>query len=200
MAITQGHQVICCDRNRRGGLKNIWLIEQDRLDVANVSVTAGVIDSFPTLDAAGVAGAGAFQFDFDRGTGGFSANATRENGSTIVNVELDFYIPKVTSEVNQRLDELTQSCGIFAVVETYADDCGSPAQNYYFVLGYDEIFEDEGYLEFASGEQTTGIALQDANGTQVKLSGEQAEYPLELDTSSAVMTAGANFTDAWTIT
>ena len=34
MAITKGHQVICCDRNRRGGLKNIWLMEKDSMTAA----------------------------------------------------------------------------------------------------------------------------------------------------------------------
>ena len=34
-------------------------------------------------------------------------------------------------------------------------------------------------MEFSSGEQTTGVGLQDANGTQVKLAGVHAEYPRE---------------------
>ena len=189
MALSQGHQVICCDRNRRGGLKNVWLVESDQVPAAGITVTSGVVTAFGTSSA--------YQFDFDRGTGGFSANAARENGSTIITVELEFYIPKVTSEVAQNLDELARSCGLFAIVETYADDCGDPtATTYKFVLGYDEIFEKTAYMEFASGEMTTGIGLQDANGTLVKLSGEQGEYPLEI---TAAMTAGASYTDAWTI-
>lgn len=196
MALSRGHQVICCDRNRRGGLKNIWLVESDKV-TAEVVSAAGVVTTFTTAEA--------YQFDFDRGTGGFSANASRENGSTIITVELEFYIPKVTSEVATNLDELARSCGLFAIVETYADDCGDPtadpavpAETYKFVLGYDEIFEKTAYLEFASGEMTTGVGLQDANGTLVKLSGEQGEYPLEI---SATMTAPASgtYTDAWAI-
>ena len=31
MAITQGHAIVCCDRNRRGGLKRIFLMEQGGL-------------------------------------------------------------------------------------------------------------------------------------------------------------------------
>jgi len=190
MAITQGHEVICCDRNRRGGLKNIWLMEKDSLTGAPVYAAAtNEYSSFPT--------ASAYQFDFDRGTGGFNANASRENGSTIITVELIFYVPKVTPAVNLVLDELAQSCGLFAVAETYADDCapGAPA-TYKFVLGYDEIFQDNAYLDFTTGEETTGLALQDANGTNVTLTGEQAEYPIGL---SAAMTAGASYTAAWTI-
>ena len=34
-------------------------------------------------------------------------------------------------------------------------------------------------MEFSSGEQTTGMGLQDANGTLVKLTGVHAEYPRE---------------------
>ena len=191
MALSSGHQVICCDRNRRGGLKNIWLVESDKVASAGITVTSGIVTAFGTSNA--------YQFDFDRGTGGFSANAARENGSTIITVELEFYIPKVTSEVAQNLDELARSCGLFAIVETYADDCVTPtAATYKFVLGYDEIFEKTAYMEFMSGEMTTGIGLQDANGTLVKLTGEQGEYPLEI---SAAMTApvSGTYTDAWTI-
>lgn len=201
MALSRGHQVICCDRNRRGGLKNIWLVESDKLTATPTFTAGGVINSFPTSDA--------YQFDFDRGTAGFSANASRENGSTIITVELEFYIPKVTGAVNTNLDELARSCGLFAIVESYADDCGDPtatpavaAATYFFVLGYDEIFEATAYMEFASGEMSSGVGLQDASGTTIKLSGEQGEYPCELDTTSgnAVMSAGATYTAAWTIT
>mgnify|MGYP001259832511 CR=1 FL=1 len=203
MALSRGHQVICCDRNRRGGLKNVWLIESDKLTGPVTFNAAGQITSFPTSNA--------YQFDFDRGTGGFSANASRENGSTIITVELEFYIPKVTGAVNTNLDELARSCGLFAIVESYADDCGDPtadpavpASTYFFVLGYDEIFESTAYMEFASGEMTSGVGLQDASGTLVKLSGEQGEYPCELDMSNVSMTdpttGSGTYTDAWVIT
>ena len=181
MALTQGHCIACCDRNRRGGLKRIWLMEQGNLgDVAYAAAGAG-----PGNDAHGgefiqFAGTAWYEFEFDRGTAGFMANATRENGSTLVNVELEFYIPKITEEINARLRELTESCGVMAIVETYADDCDTVApETYFFILGYDKVFEKKAYLEFSSGEQTTGVGLQDANGTAVKLAGVHAEYPRE---------------------
>jgi len=177
MAITAGHAVVCCDRNRRGGLKRIVLCEQD--SVGTVLASGGIISAFPTVDSGGSAAAAAYEFQFDRGTAGFSANASRENGSTIITVELEFYIPKVTAEINNRLNELATSCGIFAMVETYADGCEATPVTYKFILGWDSIFEKTAYMEFASGEQSTGVGLQDANGTLVKLTGEQGEYPLE---------------------
>lgn len=187
MAITKGHEVLCCDRNRRGGLKNIWLMDKDK--VTATAVTDNIYTTFTSTDV--------FQFDFDRYTGQFNANASRENGSTVVSVELIFYIPKVTPAVNGTLDELASSCGLIAVCESYADDCVTPtADTYKFVLGYDEIFESQAYLDFTSGEETTGAALQDANGATVTLSGDAAMYPLGL---SAEMTPGATYTDAWTI-
>ena len=70
MALSSGHQVICCDRNRRGGLKNIWLVESDQVASAGITVTSGIVTAFGTSNA--------YQFDFDRGTGGFSANAAIE--------------------------------------------------------------------------------------------------------------------------
>jgi len=180
MALTKGHAIICCDRNRRGGLKRIWLMEQDNLTGTVGYATAGT----PTGAAGGefniFTSDDWFEFEFERGTGGFNANATRENGSTLVNVELEFYIPKITEEINTRLRELTESCGIFALCETYADDCDAvDPETYFFILGYDKVFEKKAYLEFSSGEQTTGMGLQDANGTLIKLAGVHAVYPRE---------------------
>lgn len=185
MAITQGHAIICCDRNRRGGIKRIWLMEQDNLDISVDPVTyasTGEITVFnsgvdPTASPPTY---GWYEFQFERGTAGFNANATRENGSTLVNVELEFYVPKITEQINARLRELTESCGVYAMVESFADDCDAEdPETYFFILGYDKVFEKMAYLEFASGEQSSGVALQDANGTAVKLAGVHAEYPRE---------------------
>ena len=199
MAITQGHEVLCCDKNRRGGIKNIWLVESGDITGGAAAVTFGgtdgEIDAFPTTEA--------YPFEFDRNTAGFNANATRENGSTLVNVELEFYIPKITQEVRNRLTELTQSCGVHAIVESYADDCATSPETYFFVLGFDTIFSDDSYLEFSSGDMSTGVGLQDANGTAIKLAGVQGEYPIEIivdgGTAGVTMTAGSATTDAWTI-
>ena len=56
MALTQGHAIACCDRNRRGGIKRIWLMETDKLTgVVSYAVlgtptgaAGGEIESFPT--------------------------------------------------------------------------------------------------------------------------------------------------------
>ena len=182
MALSRGHNVLCCDRNRRGGLKRVWLAEQVK---GPGTVTYASTGDGPGGDAHGgeftsFSGRMWYEFEFDRGTAGFVANATRENGSTLINVELEFYIPKLTEEVNARLSELAESCGIYALVETYADDCDAVIpETYFFILGYDKVFETKAYLEFASGEQSSGVGLQDANGTLIKLTGVHAEYPRE---------------------
>ena len=170
--ITKGHTIACSDRNRRGGIKRIWLSEIDNVAMADFAVDSatGAIDQMLSTAA--------YEFEFERETAGFTANATRENGSTKVDVELEFYVPKVTNDVAARLNELTCSCGIVAIIETYATDASD--DNYFFVLGWDAIFTKNAYLEFSSGEMASGLALQDANGTLVKLMGIQGEYPLEL--------------------
>ena len=205
MALTQGHAIVCCDRNRRGGLKRIWLVETNNLTgTVDYAATGGG----PGSDAAGgefveFDSAAWYEFEFERSTAGFTANATRENGSTLVNIELEFYIPKITEEINTRLRELTESCGIFALVETFADDCDTTdPETYFFILGYDKVFEDKAYLEFASGEQATGVGLQDANGTAVKLAGMMAEYPREAlvmvnNTGAAYAGALSDFIDLY---
>jgi|GEM_PF-3366952 len=178
--ITKGHEVLCGDLNRRGGLNRIWLMETDSVTYSAFTLTSGLLTNMES--------SAMYEFQFERETAGFSANATRENGSTLVDVELEFYVPKLTSEVNTRLNELTCSCGIVAIVETFADDGTDP---YYFVLGWDSVFTKNAYLEFASGEMSTGTGLQDQNGTLVKLSGKQAKYPVEA-TVEIVANAGTD--------
>lgn len=190
--LTKGHIISCSDRNRRGGIKAIYLGE-----VANVTgATAGSATTHQFTSIAGFPSGGGsnliYKFEFDRETAYYTANATRENGSTIVETELGFTIPKITEEINLRLEELKDSCGLFAIVETFADD---GTNTYKFVLGYDTIFSPDAFLEFASGEQNTGTALQDPNETVVKLSGLMAEYPREYVPSGAglaVEVAGDN--------
>ena len=171
--ITSGHNVLCCDRNRRGGIKKIWLTNTDDID----SFTVGSNHDYSAVTMA--SGKVFYVWEFDRGTAGFTSSATRENGSTLMDVSLEFYIPKITGVVNEKLMMLATSCGITAIIETYADDCASPAVTYLFVLGYDEIFEETAYMEFTSGEQGTGTGLQTANGTTITLTTQQGEYPRE---------------------
>jgi len=172
--ITQCYTIACCDRNRRGGIKAIYLTNTDDITGTTVSTTDCTYGyEAITLDT----NKKWFKWEFERGTAGFTANATRENGSTLIDVELQLYIPKVTCEGNAKLMELVTSCGITAVVETYADDCAATPANLWFVLGWDEIFEETAYMEFTSGEQATGVALQDANGTAITLTTQQGEYP-----------------------
>ena len=177
MAITSGHTVICCDRNRRGGLKTIWLTNTD--DITSFTATAGTL-AYSAVVMDTPASDFFYKWEFDRGTAGFTADATRENGSTLIDISLEFYIPKVTGVVNFDLMELVTSCGITAICETYADDCsGAVDATYMFVLGWDEIFEETAYMEFTSGAEGTGMALQDANGTLVTITTQQGEYPRE---------------------
>lgn len=175
MAITSGHNVVCCDRNRRGGLKCIWLANTD--DITSFTVDPSHDHAYSAVSMSGTAVF--YKWEFERGTAGFTASATRENGSTLIDTSLEFYIPKVTGETSADLMELVLGCGITAIVETYADDCADPAETYKFVLGFDEIFEETAYMEFTTGEQTTGVALQDANGTQITLTTQMGEYPRE---------------------
>jgi len=177
MAITTGHNVACCDRNRRGGIKCIWLANTDEI----ASLTAGTDHNYTAITMVDPANDVFYKWEFDRGTAGFTANATRENGSTLMEVSLEFYIPKITGIVNENLMQLVTSCGITAIIETYADDCGSPAETFKFILGWDEIFEETAYMEFTSGEQGTGTGLQTANGTLITLTTQQGEYPRQVD-------------------
>ena len=104
-------------------------------------------------------------------------------------------------EVNARLSELTESCGVYALVESFADDCDAvEPETYFFILGYDKVFEEKAYMEFSSGEQSTGVGLQDPNGTAIKLQGFGAEYPREaliVLSSLNIATASATWIDMY---
>ena len=184
--LSKGHIISCDDRNRRGGIKNIWLGE-----VENVTGTTPAAPHGYTA-IAGFTAAGTtlvYKFEFDRETAYFTANATRENGSTIVETEIGFSVPKITEEIQARLEQLKETCGLFAIVETFADD---GTTTYKFVLGYDEIFSPDAFLEFRSGEQNSGTALQDPNETVIKLGGFMAEYPREFNGNVVLETAADN--------
>lgn len=184
--LTKGHIIACSDRNRRGGIKSIWLGEVSKIN----GVTAGTPHNYSSIGGFTSGGSNlVYKFEFDRETAFFTANATRENGSTIVDAELGFSVPKITEEIQARLEELKETCGLFAIVETFADD---GTNTYKFVLGYDEVFTTESFLEFSSGEQNTGTALQDPNETQVRLAAKMAEYPREYTGNVTVETAADN--------
>ena len=91
-----------------------------------------------------------------------------------------------------RLEELKETCGLFAVVESFADTgAGSPPPTYKFIIGYDEVFSPDAFLEFSSGEQNSGQGMQDPNETVVKLKGFMAEYPREYSGTIAADSNGA---------
>lgn len=214
MSLVSGLELACC--GRRGGLSRIWLVEKTKAPIDPGTHTMGYegyssedvvewsggglghsITSFPSLSyynpgwpSTGKESSIAwFEFEFNRETAGFSADAVTENGSTNIELELEFYIPKVTQRVQNRLNQLIEACNVYALVEMYDDDkCWS--QDYrdesglpvmptplYYILGYDKIFEDKAYLQFAEGEQETGLDLQDANGTRVLLKGIGGQFP-----------------------
>lgn len=187
--LTKGHIIACSDRNRRGGIKTIWLGE-----VANITgATAAAPHSYSAIAGFSTGGSTLmYKFEFDRETAYFTANATRENGSTVVDAEVGFSVPKITEEIQARLEELKGTCGLFAIVETFADDGQATPVTYKFVIGYDEVFTTESFLDFLSGEQNSGTALQDPNETQVKLACKMAEYPREYTGSITVETPADN--------
>ena len=195
--LTAGHIILCEDRNRRGGIKTIYLGE-----VANVaSTTAGAGHQYTSFELDSAPQKYIWKFEFERETAYFTANASRENGSTIVETEIGFTVPKITKEVNLRLEELKETCGLFAIVETFADTgAGSPPPVYTFILGYDEVFSPDAYLEFASGEQNSGTGLQDPNETTIKLKGFMAEYPREYTPTGAGIVVSTAATNEYTIT
>jgi len=86
MALTSGHSVVCCDRNRRGGIKSIYLANTDQI-TSFTAETTGCLHAYNDVTMASATNY-FYKWEFERGTAGFTASATRENGSTMIEVSL----------------------------------------------------------------------------------------------------------------
>ena len=98
-------------------------------------------------------------------------NASRENYSTVVAHELEFYLTKMNTSQRDALQDVIDSstCGMIAICED--------ANGAKWVLGYSENQLLARPLKVTSMESTTGAAFTDANGTTVMVASSDTEMP-----------------------
>jgi hypothetical protein len=152
-----------CSANT-GGLSRIWLTDVD--NVSSFTLSGGEYTA-----ATMVSSAVFYLFEFEQDTAAMRNNASRENYSTVVSHELEFYLTKLNTTQRNALQDIIDSstCGMIAIAET--------ANTEKWVLGYSENHTVNRPLKLQSIESTTGAAFTDANGSTVILAGSDTEMP-----------------------
>lgn len=154
MAISTGFSLPCS--NNTGGLVNVWLT--DAANVTSFTLTAGAYSAV-TMNGPAVF----YKFEFEQDTAEYRENVSRENFSTKIDHELEFYLTKMTLASQAAIQSIIDSstCGVIAICED--------ANNNKWVVGYSENFLKGRPLKISTVASTTGKAFTDGNGSTVTL-------------------------------
>lgn len=150
MSITESFTQACTSST--GGIVSIWLSDRDNVSSFGLS---GTEYNSVTMNSSSVF----YKYDFEQDTGFFRFNGARENRSTTVDIELEFYINKMSTAARNAVQAIIDSstCGIIAIVE---DSNGAK-----WVAGYNESpVLGNRPLKLRSAEGTTGGAFTDDSG------------------------------------
>lgn len=150
-----------CENNTGGGV-NLWIT--DKSNITSMTEVGGEWSDI-TMEATKVF----FKYEFEQDTLGYTDNLSRENSSSLINHEIEFYLTKMTTLQRNAIQSLIDSstCGVVAIVED--------ANLNKWVVGYSANFGSARPLKIASTEGGTGKAFTDANGTTVKLASSDNE-------------------------
>lgn len=158
--ITAGLSIPC--EARSGGLLRLFLVDVD--DVTSFTL-AGSLYSAVTMEPSKVF----FEFEFEQDTAESRENVTRENGSSKVAHEIEWFIPKLNQLNRDRLQDILESssCGMIAIVED--------ANNNQWVVGFSEKFSKKRPLKLQSDASLSGKVFTDLTGSTVILLSEDTE-------------------------
>jgi len=184
MAIDTGIGIGCTDLQRTGGISHICLrqiVENDVVVVDDAADTHG----YKSIVDSGGSTASWFVFEFKNETPVMSVAATKENGSTVFECSLSFYLPKMNTTKFHELQKLLNTCMAGIVVDTNGTN---------YVLGLSEKyanedvnpFKNQTYLNLSSMEGATGAAYSEENGITVTLMSRQFELPRTYNTPGAL--------------
>ena len=150
-----------CEGNTGGGV-NLWLA--NKADVVSFTEVGGEF----TL-AVMEAGKTFFKYEMEQDTLEYTNPVSRENHSSIINHNIEFYLTKMSTTQRNAVQALIDSsiCGLVAIVED--------ANNNKWVVGYSSNFGTARPLKLASTEGGTGKAFSDMNGTTVNLASSDNE-------------------------
>lgn len=150
-----------CSANT-GGLVNVWIT--DKANVSSFTLSGSEYNAVTMVSSAVF-----YKYEFEQDTGVYRENVSRENYSTIVSHELEFYLTKMATAQRDALQDIIDSstCGMVAICE---DANGSK-----WVVGYSENQLLARPLKVQSMEGTTGAAFTDGNGSSVILASSDTE-------------------------
>ena len=175
MAIEKGITIGCTDLQRTGGISHICLRTIATGDAVTVDTTADT-HAYSSIVDTGGSTATWYLYEFKNETPVMSVAATKENGSTVFECSLSFYLPNMTSAKLHELQSLLDTCMAAVVVDTNGNK---------YVLGISEKykneeahpFRDQTYLNLSGMEGSTGAAYSEENGITVTLMARQFELP-----------------------
>ena len=176
MAIDRGLAITCNDLQRTGGISTICLRTTLTGDIVTYDSTADT-HAITNIKKAGPADATDWAvFEFKQETPVMSIAATKENGSTVFECSLSFYLPLMNSSKFEALQTMLNTCMMGIVTDTNGNN---------YVLGISQKynadinapFKNQTFLNLSGMEGSTGAAFSEENGITVTLMSRQFELP-----------------------
>lgn len=165
--ITQGVTIVCEDRNRRGGIAKLFLVNVD--EIASFTPGGGPDHEYTDVVMSPTA-AIFFEFQFEEFEAEHTSETTAERGAPVITHTIDAHIPKMEKVKAGALQAAVDSCKVVAIYENFNGNK--------FVIGFDEILKDKSALRGAVSEGS-GRAMEDPNGYTLTLIGKSGELARE---------------------
>lgn len=171
MAISSDIIVTCDDENRRGGIKRLFVIDQTQV----ADFTAGALQDYVGVTVNTPASDFFQEIQFDEFGCSYTAEASKENGSSTREYTIEAVIPKLDKVKALVLQELFTSCKLIVIAETFIS---TGNDNQAFVIGFDEILGASAALTAAVGS-TVEAELSGQNAYTLTMTGKGAEVERE---------------------
>lgn len=184
MALTTGGggiNLTCPDLKQFGGVKKLFLAKQE--DIVSWTPNSSSTHAYTDIVFAS-AGVGFELIEFKPGECSLKQSEAKVDSGALVNsVSIEFAEPKLWTANLKKLVEIQNQCKIVAVCELYSD-----STNKFLVVGFDEVFTDESFLEVTKSEFDSGKKKEDTNGFVVTLEGKMGEKCRQLTGISGATT------------
>ncbi len=165
--ITGGITLACSDQDVRGGVKDLYLINRDKITSFTAGsehdYTAVAVDSSSDLEARW------HQFEFDDYTCFANSEGTAEDNNTNTQaMTIECFMSNQEKTKGDKLTKLIDSCKTVAIVKLTTGKA--------FVMGWDEKIEKLAALR-AKANSESGTAMADRSGYLLTLAGQGADLP-----------------------
>jgi hypothetical protein len=160
-----------------GGIRRAWFCEVG--DVSAITTSASAVTDI-TFASSGV---GFEEIEFKRNEAELTENG---DDPRVNNVELSISLPNPTGAQRALLEELKDTCKMYAVVELFNDESAITGDNRLLFIGYDAKAKDTGFLTYSGHSGTSGRAKTDDSMLSLTFMAEQAHLVYELTGLSGV--------------